>query len=170
MRLIAAFLVSALGCSGGSSGSPTSCGHLGQPCCPSSPCVDTQTACSYVDIPANGHCTHCGNAGEPCCFDSSIHDFVCSAGMACAMLGMPNDVSATCMTCGGFGEVCCAAPSRCGQNLSCAASSWGGFTNGTCSCGDLGQACCAGSGCRQGFICVSGSCVSTPDGGSLDAG
>jgi len=135
------------------------CGALGTPCCPGTqPCGDPNLLC----VNQTQTCTHCGGPGEPCCNGN-----LCTNGC--------------CVSPGGAGQLCIPPGAACpGMDGTCAG-------DGSCSnCGREGQSCCdnqtcsgdrrcgpkavctskcggPGEPCCTGHACAAGCCATQGD-------
>jgi hypothetical protein len=168
-----------LTCTGGTCVAP--CGAAGEACCNGSAC-DNGLACAGgtcsastdggaeasppptdagtdTTPPADGgpdayvDAAGCGGANEPCCGSGT-----CGSGFTCAFGSCQ-----TCATfnCGAINQACCCSETPCSDGWGC--------SQGTCSCGQLGNVCCSefgGLSCNSSLTVCSDAGLCAPCGGA----
>lgn len=146
------------------------CGAVSEPCCSSTVCNDSGTACDLGPSPPI--CRPCGLTGNPCCANGS-----CSAAGACcsgrdvtsgigtcvapgaSCKGFNNMASGTCVAgvchCGSEGEPCCSLPGQQCADANDRCAPIGSAMYNTCvRCGLAGNPCCANNSCASGGCCL----------------
>jgi hypothetical protein len=150
---------------GGSGGTATACGNLGEPCCAGDLCTAAASSCRALAGGSNV-CSPCGGPGETCCGVTASQPSCTQGGCCIANVCIASGSSCgdqeglcqagACENCGGDGQACCGT-GTCADWHECAAGDGGDVCR---HCGADGESCCTNTlspRCAAGVVCVNSS-------------